>query len=74
MTNDRKQANPPPIKSGNDLDWAGAEEAAQALLKHCQAAQYYAPDDVAMHIVRLHKVCEAMNAISDKLKLKGSPP
>ena len=74
MNDERKQANAPKIKSGKDLDWRGAEEAASQLVKQCQDAQYIPPEAIDAHLFRLQRVCEAMNAIVDKLKLRGSPP
>lgn len=74
MSNERSQSNPPKILSGSELDWHGAEQAARALLKQCQDAQFIPPEALGMHFARLLLVCEAMNAIADKLKLRGSPP
>lgn len=60
----------PPIKNGNDLDWTAVDKAARGILKQAENAFYLPPEAVKDHTVLVTKVCEAMNAISDALKLR----
>jgi hypothetical protein len=65
------------IKSGNELDWEMALKAAQDLVKQCEAAFYAPPEAVSSHFVHVNRVCVAMDAIVDALKLQhgsGNPP
>lgn len=58
------------ITSGRELDWATVEKAAKAILKEAQDSGFTPPESVDIHLVRMRRVCTAMDAIVDALKLR----
>jgi hypothetical protein len=60
----------PPIKSGAELDWAMVEKAAKDILKQANDADYVPPESIDTHMSHIKRVCVAMNAITDALKLR----
>jgi hypothetical protein len=65
----------PPIASGKELDWRMAEKAAEEILKQCRDSFFCPPEATDIHLYRIQRVCSAMNAIVDALRLKqhGEP-
>ena len=63
----------PPIKSGAELDWQMARKAALDIVKQCDDAGFTPPEATDVHLIRLNRVCAAMNAIQDALKLRRGP-
>lgn len=60
----------PKIKSGNELDWDMVRKAANGILKAAYDVQFKAPDDLEGHMLYVSRVCQAMNSITDALKLR----
>jgi hypothetical protein len=63
-------ASGPPIKSGADLDWSSAERAAKDIMKQCFDAAFAPPEAVDLHLMRVQRVCVAIDAIVDALRLR----
>lgn len=62
----------PPIKNGGELDWTTVQKAAKAIQKAAEDGWFKPPEATSDHFVLIGRVCEAMNAISDALKLRKS--
>lgn len=62
--------NDPKISSGSELDWTMVERAAQDIVKQATDAWFVPPEAVDVHLMRVQRVCAAMNAIVDALKLR----
>lgn len=60
----------PPIRSGADLDWQMALNAAEVIVKQCSNAFFAPPEATDIHIMRVYNVCKAMDAIVDALRLR----
>jgi hypothetical protein len=63
----------PPVRSGAELDWEMTRKAALDIIKQCDDAGFTPPEALDVHMMRIARVCVAMNAITDALKLRKLP-
>lgn len=60
----------PPISSAAELDWEMAKKAAADILKICSEAGFTAPEAIDLHLMKIDRICVAIDAIADALKLR----
>jgi hypothetical protein len=61
----------PKIKSGSELDWQAAQDAAHRMLKVADSASYVPPEAIGDHMAYVRRVCVALDEIVIALKLRA---
>ncbi len=64
---------PVAVESGRDIDWDGAKRFAEDIIKQCTDAAYAPPEMLDVHVLRVHRVCEAIDGIAESLRLRRGP-
>ena len=69
MSQETEGPEPGKIENATELDYAGAEAAAERIVRICQDARYVPPEAMDMHVGKLRQICACIETIAGSLRL-----